>query len=102
MDWNLIEEFFKNTGLSITLFLVVVGIFYVLINLVRVMIYEKKIEGIEKKKQKEIDNLKKHTGMTITFFEASVKKIKDEYQADLDNFHRRRNFILDRIPFFKK
>jgi hypothetical protein len=83
---------------SLVIFIMV---FWYFVNLFRVMIYERKIIKIEAKKRKEINKLEQATGMTTSFFEASVKRIEKDYEPELNKLNRERQFILDRLPFIK-
>jgi len=81
--------------------IIAIMIFWYFINMFRVMVYERKINSVETTKQKKIDELKKRTGMTTSFFEASIKKINSDHEPELTKLRRERQFILDRLPFLK-
>ncbi len=104
MDLILVKDFFRETSLDALAFVSLIGIFYVMVNLVRAMDYERRIEIIEAKKQKEIDNFNesiKNSGMMQEYADRMLVSIKNKYQPNLDRLDRKRKFILERLPFFK-
>ena len=104
MDLILVKDFFRETSLDALAFVSLIGIFYVMVNLVRAMDYERRIEIIKAKKQKEIYNFNesiKNSGMMQEYADRMLVSIKNKYQPNLDRLDRKRKFILERLPFFK-
>ncbi len=104
MDWFVIKEFFRETSLDVASFIFLFGVFYIMFSLLRVMLYEIKIERIETQKQKEIDTIKSGTkgkDVTTVFMERQIKAAVEKYQYGLEHLNRKRKFILERLPFFK-
>lgn len=76
----------------------VITMIYV-ISLVRVIIYENKINKLEAQEQNAIDKIRIRTGVTISFAEAEIKNINEKYGPKIEKFNRKRRFILDKLPF---
>ena len=76
------------------------GIFYIMSSLLRVMLYEIKIEKIEIKKHGEIEKIKKQP-IAMPYIEGQTKVVIAKYESISSQLIRRRKFILERLPFFK-
>lgn len=97
----LVKEFLRGTSLDIASFILIFGIFYFLINYIRVLFYENAIEKLEKEKQVEVDNNNARGGTTMDFIISEAKSIEEKYKDKLYHLNRKRRSILERLPFFK-
>ncbi len=100
-EWIIItKEFLRETSIDIASFILIFGIFYIMSSLLRVMLYEIKIEKIEIKKHGEIEKIKKQP-IAMPYIEGQTKVVIAKYESISSQLIRRRKFILERLPFFK-
>lgn len=81
-----------------------VGVIFILvyvIGLVRVFFFEKKLNKLHRGKQKEIDDVRSKP-VTMQTIEGQTKRIIENYEPVISELERRRRFLLDKLPFFKK
>lgn len=71
-------------------------------SLVRVYLYEKKIDELEDQKQGEINLTRINAGISLSFVEGHIKSIETEYDPKIKRLERKRRFILEKLPFIKK
>lgn len=91
----------QNIKQIIFWFGIIIAAVYI-INIIRVMMYERKINKLNKDKQKEIENIKKRSGIDIHFLQGTIKQIEEKYFPKIEELERKRRFILDKLPFIKK
>jgi len=76
---------------------VISGIY--IISLIRVMIYEKRINKLKAQKQDAINKIRNRSGVDMFFVNATIKNINEEDNPKIEKLERKRRFILDKIPF---
>jgi len=65
------------------------------------MFYERKINKLEEQKQDEINKIRNRSGVGMSFIEATIKRINEEYSPKIEKLKRKRRFILEKLPFIK-
>ena len=81
-----------------------IGIFIIgvyIVSLGRVWWYERGINKLYSKMEKEIGNAKKMS-MPMSYIEKRIKNIKEKYDIKIEELERERRFILEKLPFIKK
>lgn len=81
------------------------GIFLIIIyivSLLRVIIYERKINKLNRNKQKEIEDVKNRPGIGMNFLNGTIKRIEEKHLPKIEELERKRRFILEKLPFIKK
>jgi len=84
---------------------IIVAVFVVIIyitSLVRVMLYEKKINKLNDDLENKILKLESQPGMLQCHFKGSVEKVKKNYISKIKRLERKRRFIIEKLPFIKK
>lgn len=85
---------------------VVAGLFLILAllycyGLIRLFIYERKLNQLYKKLEVDVSNAKQ-MGETISFAEGEVAKAREIIRPQIEELERKRRFLLDKLPLIKK
>jgi hypothetical protein len=87
-------------GLNLFAILVFIVAFIYLACFVRVLLYEYQINQAHKRLENEVEVAKSH-GDTLQFVEGNVALVKEKWERRLDELKRKRQFILDKLPFLR-
>jgi hypothetical protein len=69
--------------------IIIGGFVWYIISLVRAWLYEKEI------------NKEKDQPVAMPIIEGAIKKLKKDYEPKIKELERKRQFILDKLPFIK-
>ena len=72
-----------------------------IISLIRVMIYERKINKLNKELENKIKSAKLRRASMVTI-EAIIKQSKENYRPEIEKLERKRRFILEKLPFIRR
>jgi len=93
-------EFIYYISATILNILIISGLVWFVVNLFKARNYEKKIKGLYKELEVNIDEEKKRrTSMEI--INLRIKYLKEEYKPKIEELERERKFLLDKLPFIK-
>lgn len=80
---------------------VIIGAIAYTVGLVRITLYERQINKLHETAKHETASWKGR-GVATAIIEAHAKSIHDKYQAQIDELERKRRFILEKLPLFRK
>jgi len=80
--------------------LMILGFVWYIISLIRIWLYERKINKLYKELETGI-NKERQRKAPMAFIEGAIKKLKEDYEAKIEESKRKRRFILDKLPFVK-
>jgi hypothetical protein len=93
-------EFIYYLSTSILSILIIGGFIWFVISLFRVYGYEKGINKLYIELEDKIDKEKKRPA-PMCFIKGRIEKLKTEYEPKIKELERKRQFILDKLPFIK-
>jgi hypothetical protein len=104
MNFQLISEFIEFIKMHWSLlagFVFFLSLIFVIIQLVRVSLIEKKIEAVRELKKREVRN-EKTMGVAAFGDGRNLCQIEDEFELKIKKLERKRKYILDKLPLIKK
>jgi len=78
----------------------IIALIYI-ISLIRVMLYERKINKLTKELENKISQAKLRRASMVTI-EAMINKLKEDCEPEIEKLQRKRRFILEKLPFIKR
>ena len=81
----------------------IIGGVILVIFLIKVWLYERKINFLHKERNRKIEAEKERMkGYLTSILETKIKILKKEYNPKIEELERKRRFILDKLPFIEK
>jgi len=80
--------------------LIIGGFVWYIITLIRAWLYEKEINKLYDELREKIKKEKERRA-AMPNIELSIKNLKEEYDPKIKELERKRQFILDKLPFIK-
>jgi len=94
-----IELIYYISG-SILYILLIGGFLWFVISLFRVWNYERKINKLYSELEVQIEE-EKNRLVSMPIIEGRIKKLKEDYKPRIKGLERKRQFILEKLPFIK-
>lgn len=82
-------------------FLFLIFFFITIGNFIKVYCLERKINALYKEKEERIKK-QKESVTSFYIMNGELARIEGEYKQKIEPIERKRGFILDKLPFFKK
>jgi len=98
---NLVKNIFESDIVQSILGIIVILFFFIyLVGLITVLVYEKKINKKEKEKEDEMANIRNLPLMTSAI-DGRMRHANIKHDSELSSLYRKRQFIIDKLPFLK-